>query len=99
MKLMTSNLKKIFSVTYGNCTEAVQTMMKSDAEYEEKSKAFDCSWILIKREIIVSGLDTKVNLRVSLHTSILNFTIMRQYDNESNDTYLTRFKSMIVLKQ
>ena len=44
---------------------------------------------------ITSGLDTKVNLRVSLHTAIMNFMSLRQYSDESNDTYLTRFKSVV----
>ena len=44
--------------------------------------------------MIVSGLDTKVNLRVSLHAAMLNYMLMKQYPNETNDTYLTRFRSM-----
>ena len=44
---------------------------------------------------ITSGLHTKVNLRVSLHSVLMNFVVMRQYSDESNDAYLTRFKSII----
>ena len=44
---------------------------------------------------IVSGLDTKVNFRVSLHAAITNVINMKQWENETNDDYLTRFKSMI----
>ena len=43
----------------------------------------------------MSGLDTKVNLRVSLHTAITNFMNMKQWQNETNNNYLIKFKSMI----
>ena len=45
--------------------------------------------------MIVSGLDTKVNVRVSLHAAMLNYMLMKQYSNKSNDTYLMRFRSMV----
>ena len=38
LKILKSNLKKLYSLIYGNCTESVQTMLKVDDEYEEKSK-------------------------------------------------------------
>ena len=44
---------------------------------------------------ITSGLDTKVKLRVSLHTAIMSYMLLRQYNDESNVTYLTRFKSVV----
>ena len=38
LKTIKSNLKKLYSLIYGNCTESVQTMIKADEDYEEKSK-------------------------------------------------------------
>ena len=95
LKILKSNLKKIYSLVYRNCTDSVQTMLKADEEYEEKSKDFDHAWLFKKIKIIVSGLDTKVNLRVSLHDTMTNFFLLKQQAHESNDAYLTRFKSMI----
>ena len=69
-------------------------MIKTDPEYEDKSRTFDYEWIFKKVKMIVSGLDTKVNLRVSLHAAMLNYMLMKQFPNETNDGYLTRFKSM-----
>ena len=43
----------------------------------------------------MSGLDTKVNLRVSLHTAITNFMNMKQWQNETNNNHLIKLKSMI----
>lgn len=80
---------------YGNCTEGLQTMLRADSEFEMKSKALDHEWLFEKVKIIVSGLDTKVNLRVSLHDVMFNFILLKQQQHETNDTYLTRFMSMI----
>ena len=43
----------------------------------------------------MSGLDTKVNLRSSLHDVVLNFILLKQFANESNEAWHTRFKSMV----
>ena len=94
LKLMKSNLKKIYSLVYGNCTDSVRTMLKTDDDYESKSQSFDHSWLFKKVKMIVSGLDTKMNVRVSLHAAMLNYMLMKQYQYETNDAYLTRFRSM-----
>ena len=77
------------------CTDSVQTMLKAEDEFETKSKVFDYEWILLKVKAIVSVLDTKIDLRVDLHTTILNFMLLKQFQYESNDAYLTRFESMV----
>ena len=48
LKIIKSNLKKLLSVIYGNCTENAQTMLKEDKEHEDKSSDFDCAWMLKK---------------------------------------------------
>ena len=65
LKLIKSNLKKIYNLVYGNCTESVRTMLKTDKDYEAKSTIFDHRWLFKKVKMIVSGLDTEINLRVS----------------------------------
>ena len=45
--------------------------------------------------MIVSGLDTKANLRVSLHDVIINFMLLKQFGNKTNEAYHTRFKLMV----
>ena len=45
LKLLKSNLKKIYSLVYGNSTDRVKTMLKVDNNFEEKSKSFDHFWI------------------------------------------------------
>ena len=82
LKLVKSNFKKIYNLIYGNCTDSVCTMLKTDVEYETKSQSFDHVWLFKKVKMIMSGLDTKVNVRVSLHSAMLNYMLMRQYQSE-----------------
>ena len=51
----------------------MQTILKADEEYEEKLEDFDYEWIFEKVKLIVSGLDTKVNPRVSMHDAMTNY--------------------------
>ena len=73
LKTIKSNLKKIYTLTFGNCTEGVKTMLRADSDFTVKSKVFDQAWILEKVKIIVLGLDTKINKRVTLHIAIMIF--------------------------
>jgi len=73
LKVLKLNLKKLYSLVYGNCTDSVKTIIKTDDEYEKRSKSFNCAWLLRKVKTTVSGIDTKTNLRVSLHAVIFIF--------------------------
>jgi len=93
-KLLKSNLKKAYSLMYGNCNDGVQAQIKADTDYGAKSKIFDYKWLFKKAKKVVSGLDSKVNLRVSLYSTMINLLLTKQQPNGLNTAYLTRFKSM-----
>ena len=95
MNTSKSNLKKTHSLAHGNCTDGVQTMLKADAHYESKSQNLYYEWLFKKVKAIVSALGTKMNVRVSLIAEIANFINMKQWQNETNDDYLTMFKFMV----
>ena len=52
-------------------------MLKTDDDYEPKSLISDHRWLFRKVKMIMSGLDTKVNLRVSLHAAMLNYMLVK----------------------
>ena len=72
-------------------------MIKANAKFEEKSNLFNYKWLLPKVKTIVSGLYTKVNIRVSLHTAIQNYIKLKQQAYESNNGYPTQFKFVVEL--
>ena len=45
--------------------------------------------------MIVFGLDTKVNFRVSLHAAMLNYMLMKQYPYKTNNAYQKRFRLVV----
>ena len=77
IKVIKTNLKKVYNLVYGNCTDSVQTMLKADSDYEDKSKDFDHAWIFNKVKTIVAGLDKKLNLRVTLHSALTSYILLK----------------------
>ena len=78
-----SNLKKIYSLIYGNFMASVQAIINGYSEYKNKSKQYDCQWLLHKGKSIVSGLDTKVNKMVLMHGTIFSFLKIWQFQKNS----------------
>ena len=70
-------------------------MLKANENYETKSENFYYAWIFQEVKLIVSGLDTKTNPQVSMHDTMINYFLFKQHPYESNDSYLTRSKSMV----
>ena len=77
LKLLKSNLEKIYNLVYGKCINSVCTMLKTNDEHESKSHSFDHGWLFKKVKTTVSELDTKVNVRASLHVAMLNYMLMK----------------------
>ena len=73
----------------------MQTILKADEEYKDKSSDFDCAWILEKVKLIVLRLVNRSNLRVSLCDAIANHMLIKRQSYEKNDGCLIRFKSMV----
>ena len=73
----------------------MQTILKANEDYETKSENFDYVWIFLEVKLIVSGLDTKTNPRVSMHNTMTNYFLFKQHPYESNNSYLARFKLMV----
>ena len=63
--MIKSKLKKVYSLVFRNCTKSVQPTIEADLEHEKKANTFDHGLMFRKVNTIVSGLDTKVNIRVS----------------------------------
>ena len=49
-------------------------------------------WLVKNPKMIMSGIGAETNPRVPLHTSLMFCLLLKQYMNEFNNTYLTRFK-------
>ena len=50
LKLIKSNLKKVYNLVYGNCIDSVQIMLKIDESYDVNSKYFTIDGYFQKSE-------------------------------------------------
>ena len=89
------NLSKAYSLVWGQCTNALQSVIKGLDDYDEKLDDYDVIWLLTSLKKITSGVDIKANVRVTLFEAIQTLFSMRQGQFESNDSYLERFNSNV----
>ena len=90
---LSSNIEKIYAITWGQCTESLKGIVRNIEDYAVKSKDFDVIWLLEQLKKITSGIDVKLNKRAVLHEQLLTFLTMRQGATENNDDYMKRFTS------
>ena len=64
--------------------------------YENKSDIFDVLWLLGELKKANSGINTKVNLRLTMHKTVAALYKMKQGQHEANDYYLERFKAALL---
>ena len=91
--LLHDNKIKIYSYVWGQCSGGLRAVISGDPEYKEKSDRRDLLWLLKKLKMAVAGLDEKANKYDTVYTALMIVVTMRQGETESNDDYLTRFKS------
>ena len=91
--LLHDNKIKIYSYVWGQCSGGLRAVISGDPEYKEKSDRRDLLWLLKKLKMAVAGLDEKANKYDIVYTALMIVVTMRQGETESNDDYLTRFKS------
>ena len=87
------NMPKAYSLLWGQCTSALQSVVKDVEEYNDKSDKYDTLWFLTCLKKIMSGVDIKANVHTTLFDAIQTLFSMKHGQFESNDSYLERFNS------
>ena len=94
--LLKSNMVKVYGLVWGQCSAALQSYVKGLDSYEEKSDVFDVLWLLGELKKATSGIDVKVNPRLTMHEAVATLYKMKQGPDESNDYYLDRFGAAVL---
>jgi len=89
------NINKIYGLVIGQCTPALCSTLKSDAEYKEKSADHDTLWVLKKLKVLTAEVDQEANPAYTLHKQTLFFFNTRQGQGESDDDYLVCFNAHV----
>ena len=91
-----NNKMKLYGIIWGQCTTAVQEVIKGYSDFETSDSQFDCIWLLQKAKTVSAGLDERANIYYTLSTSIRQAFSVRQRDFETNDAYRKRFESHVM---
>ena len=91
-----NNKMKLYGVIWGQCTTALQEVIKSSTDYEEKDLEFDCIWLLQKVKMTSAEMDERNNIHYTLTTAIKQAFNVRQRENETNEGFRKRFESQIL---
>ena len=82
------NMNIIYGIEFGQCTPSIKSVLKGVTKYENKSKYFDCFWIMEELKKITVGVYVKAKPGLPLIEQLILFVNMRQGPTETNDEYL-----------
>jgi len=75
---LNSNLKTIFAVIYGQCSESMKAKLKSLDDFEEKDQDCDCVWVLKAIKGITYHFEGQRFPYLSLDDARMNYYTFRQ---------------------
>jgi hypothetical protein len=90
------NKEKMYSIVWGQCSNALQEVIKTDDAFAQKDADFDCIWLLQKCKMAAAGVNDKANKHATLFQSILHFCTIKQSQYESNDSFRKRLDSAVL---
>jgi hypothetical protein len=92
---MKALVQSIYAKVWGQCSEALQNMVKYLAKYEENEKNKNVKWLLEEVKKIMTGIDKLGNRHITYLSALKSFVNMHQGQNESDDSLLKCAKSMV----
>ena len=90
-----TNLKALYSLVWGQCTDALQSVVQTQTDFEAKSRSHDSVWLLKCLIKVVSGVDTKTDPALAICSAFIDLYTIEQRHDESNDRHYRRFMSKI----
>ena len=89
------NVKAIFAVIWGQCSESMKDKIKSMAEYQTKMLEGDCIWLLKGIKGIMMRFEGQRSLFLSLGDAEHNLAIFKQGPDMSLAAYKTEFENLV----
>ena len=90
IKALESNKEKIYALIWGQCSHALQEVLKGDMDFDIKDHEYDCIWLLEKVKLASAGVNSKMNKHYTLLQALTSFCTIKQGINESNDSFQKR---------
>jgi hypothetical protein len=92
--IIRQNMKAVFAVIWGQCSESLKDKVKSLADYKSKVTEGDCVWLLTHIKAIMLQFEGQRSLFLSLADASRNLTVFRQNDL-SLTSYKTEFENLV----
>ena len=89
--IMKGNIKKLYALVWGQCTQALRSELTGFDEYEINEKKANSLWLLEKIKVVSAGVDATANVVVTYHQQYMSLSYLRQSMTESMEEYLKRF--------
>ena len=96
ISVLEENKVTLYGVVWGQCSTALQELIKTDPDFEKRDKDFDSIWLLKKCKLVSSGVDDRANKYNTLLKAITQMCNIRQQPYESNDSYRTRLDALVL---
>ena len=94
-QMMNKNKRVTYKMMFGQCSPSLQEVIIANKDYKVKSESFDIKWLMDEIRKASAGLDRTSNEVVQWETAMMTLLNMRQYNQESNQAYLRRFKENV----
>jgi Reverse transcriptase (RNA-dependent DNA polymerase) len=93
LEKLEDNLKAIYAVIWGQCSENMQNKIKSIDDFEEKNKSCDCVWLLQSIRKVTYNFEDRRYVYASLLNAELNYLNYKQHEHETVAQYLMNFRT------
>ena len=84
-----------FSVIWGQCSPTMQSKLQSLDEYDARSEAHDCAWILQEIKGVTHKFEGTRYICMSLHDAIQHFYNCKQEPKQSLHDYLGHYRTVV----
>ena len=89
------NLKKIFVIIWGQCSDAMRAKITANDEYESKARNGDCVWLLTTIRAISNRFEGEKNIFLAIDDARSAIGAYRQAKNQTNHEYYVQFKYLV----
>jgi Reverse transcriptase (RNA-dependent DNA polymerase)/Zinc knuckle len=94
-KLIRQHIKTLYSVVWGQCSEAMKTKLQTHDDFPAKDLLADCAWLLKEIKAITFQFEGQRYLFLSLDDAHCDLCAYRQGPLESISIYHNTFKNMV----
>ena len=96
LTILDNNKVMLYGAIWGQCSVALQEVIKTDDDFIDRDTDFDCIWLLKRCKMVSSGIDERGNKHHNLVKSLIHFVNIRQHPMESNDSFRTRLDAAVL---